>query len=358
MFQYSGIWNGEAVSEIEVTGQQLAQHFKLPIGSENMVFSLHKSQIKKKDGQDFYSRSRLMQTVINGVYKGSPVTIRYYISKVLKPQSGASPAHYVFNPPKVSYTNKTMTVDPGEDLDKAVFFFLHRWCGESPLRMRGDGTVYNMIDVAGIAKANLAGQVKLQSLGQEIVAMDPREAMYIAKGIRIKDFQIDNSKLTTADAAKFELIQMLNRFPNDFEAAFKSHTVRMKGMIRAQIDEGKIASRNVGAGVTLWYYTEGDKEIVRCKPGSDTYQTLFDHLSNPENHDTLFAKEEKTIEDMVKEGIEKQVIVFDALQSKAFLVQNGTRQSNALMVIKDPDNWETELLNLNKIQTGRLKAAL
>lgn len=288
MFTFTGVLNGEAVEEKTVSADQLIELFelnKVVDFKQTALFELDQSGIKtlnyaynEQTRQNSSSSPKFVSPVINGVYQGQSCTIRYYTSSSVKQTQNGSIKSYI--PLRMMFKGSSIGIDPASKKDEVVFWCLYKGTNVSPLRDRFSGrSIFKYVDRNLRTRQEYDKAMGLQSVATAIFDMNPQMAIYIAKGIVVKQEAISRDQCTSDSAAKVALINLLNKYQDDFIKVFNSPETYQIGVAHEFIDKGQISYKPVGE-TTVFFYTDNGEEIITIA-SEDAMAGFLNHVKDP-----------------------------------------------------------------------------
>jgi hypothetical protein len=374
MLSVTGTFKGEPVEDKIVPAKDLIEYFGLPInpGKQTRVqFELDprsKGVITKNlaDGEERYSPRGMMKPLINGSFKGDTIEIRYYERKS---QRGKNTT---YSPSRVHFTGKRMGLDVEQNLEQAVFFLLHPWCVDSPVRRRNSIGRYRIYSAEAAGKAKIAEVEKFSMVRDMILKATDEQALRVAKAISYKSQHIAKDETDFPSTAKAALLILAQKQPGVVQSAFSSPEMEVIGAAMQAQDDGVIEMSPNKMGRNAWFYANGS-EIVSVPKGKPVFNELVKHLQNPGEFERFIANAypdeansrpdeapaEIDFDDyaaVLQEGINQGFVKIHPTEDKVYIMVDNQFQDRALKVVDDRDNWQEELIaNATKAQANRVK---
>lgn len=180
-----------------------------------------------------------------------------------------------YSPRMVEFDGKAEFI--GDDLDKAVYYWLHFYNEGSPFRAAGIPFDYSLVD--DDAKANkLISELTLKGKAtSHAAALNEDEMILIAKGMKIPGASSMELLMVRA-----QLMQYASNSPAQYLAAAQSTVNQVKGLIYDSIDKLIFVCENTH-NIKRWKWGKGPKEGQLIFEMSSTVQdeneALINHIS-------------------------------------------------------------------------------
>jgi len=371
MLSVTGTYKGEPVEDKIVPAKELIEYFKLPVDPKKQArvqFELDKKSkgvIAKNlaDGKERYSPRGMMKPLINGSYEGDSIEIRYYERKS---QRGKNT---VYSPNRVHFSGKRMGIDTNQNLEQAVFFMLHPWCVDSPVRRRNAIGRYRLYSAEAAGHAKIKEVEKFSRVREMILKATDAQALRVAKALSHKSRLIAKDETNYPSTAKAALLMLAQRKPDAVQGAFGSPEMEVIGTAMQAQDDGLIEMSPNRMGRNAWFYKDGG-EIVSVPKGKPVFNELVKHLQDPGEFERFVsqvypgevAKQEAPKVDyddyaaVLEAGVDEGFVMIHPSEDKVYIMVDNQFQDRALKVIDDRDNWKQELLeNATKAQANRVR---
>lgn len=243
---------------------------------------------------------------------GTSVEIRYCTNRT--PDAKFMGQTEKFSPRMVEFDGKAEFIQ--DDLDKAVYYWLHFFNKTSPFRKDGLPYEYELVDDQGRANELIANITLRSKATAHAAALSGSELIITAKGMKIAGANsLDELSI------KAQLMQFASDKPAEYLNKAQSQVNHIEGLIRDSIDKGIFVLENV-FNSKRWKWAMGVKKgeiIVEMSSSvSDDDQALITHIAqNIQEFLPVLIDTAKTTN--AKTNLEKAVAdinVFDLLKSK------------------------------------------
>ena len=212
MLAITGNLNGKPVEDQIISASDVIKLFNLPISkdAEKIVFELDKKSkgviaINPVDGSERFAYRSMLKPIATGTYKNESYTVQYYNTRRQNNKGG-----YTYSPNRVDFMGKRHSINTDQDLEKAVFFLLHPWCKDSPLRNRNSISRYKLFSAEKESMLKIQEEERHAKLRDMVLQMDDARGIRIAKAISHKHGgTIPQSGTETAATAKASLLVLM-----------------------------------------------------------------------------------------------------------------------------------------------------
>lgn len=149
----------------------------------------------------------------------------------------------------------------GRNLEKYIWYYLYTGNLSNPHRTKGKPGFYEFVDREEIAKKELAMDLMLAEVTQEIMGMDEESLRVMAKGLRYNIGGTEHMIERASEAGIQELRSILVRrcvtHSVAFLEAWRNGGTTVEGMLRHVSDSGKIVLRDEMYGGKTWIWNDG-----------------------------------------------------------------------------------------------------
>lgn len=204
---------------------------------------------------------------------GEAVEIRYCLTRTPDPKTHGSTEKY--SPRVCEFEGRAEFVK--DDLDKAVFFWVHFYNKTSPFRQVGQPFEYELVDDDAKARELIEHLTLRGRAATHASALQGEQLMIIAKGMGIPGVQSMEPMMVKA-----QLMQFASDQPAEYLVKAESNVTHVKGLIVDSIDKGIFVLDNQ-FNVKRWRWGEGVRkgellvEISNNVP--DHNEALVTHIS-------------------------------------------------------------------------------
>lgn len=204
---------------------------------------------------------------------GTNVEIRYCTNRT--PDAKFMGQTEKYSPRVVEFEGKAEFVK--DDLDKAVYFWLHFFNKTSPFKKTGVPFEYELVDDTARAEAIISGLTLRSKATAHAAALSGDEMRITAKGMKIAGSdRMDDLSI------KAQLMQYASDKPAEYLNKAESQVNHIEGLIRDSIDKGIFIIENV-FNSKRWRWGMGVKQgevIVEMSTSvADEIQALITHIS-------------------------------------------------------------------------------
>lgn len=204
---------------------------------------------------------------------GDDVEIRYCTT--ITPNTKTEGRTDTYAPRMVDFDGKAEFI--ADDIEKAVFFWLHTYNETSPFRVKGRPFEYSLVDDDARATAiisNLKLRTKATSHADNL---NDQEMLIVAKGMRIQGVNNMDKLMVRA-----QLMQMASERPSEYLNKAESQVNHIQGLILDSIDKGIFVIDNA-YNTKRWKWGMGAKagEIITEMSNNvpDDKEALIQYIS-------------------------------------------------------------------------------
>lgn len=199
----------------------------------NIKFLLDSSRHKEVRGKGRREKTRIeLKPIIESVYEGRSVSIRYYKTKT--PINGGMAGYRYFPDVVDKIRGKKTTVNAGRDSEVAAFLVLHQSNSTSPLY---NGKTKRFFTYDGVsASANKISIAKMRTeMVNEILQTPAEDLRKIAGGLNLKVGMVDMSAET--EEIRATLIEYAEKDITQFKKQWGDQSTKVRSVIREAIDK-------------------------------------------------------------------------------------------------------------------------
>lgn len=327
MFNVIGVVNGTTYTgKEELSGADMVKLFpEVKRHVEGQVLEFDgvgkRKRFDRQNNAVMRSKGSSLVCEFSGSYKGASVTVRFYERR--RPDENGNNIYY---PARLTMSgNKVLT--PSENLDRAVFFILHTWCQDSPIRAQTTPT-YGIVDRQKDAEKFNAWALEESKVRGEIAVMyenRPNELRRRVSGIKINGNSYGRMPSYVSDQEVLQkAFQLLEQHKVGFVKAWRSPETDVRGMIHLAIDRNILVLSNQpnDRGVK---WKSNNEIVVRTTETDDPVSVLLQHaLTNPERIIPQL-KEALAGKDISKLATDNASKIASAMEEEVAPDENSTR---------------------------------
>lgn len=205
-----------------------------------------------------------------------PLEIRYAISR----RKNKDNDDYDYSPARVTFEGEGMQLS--EDLDLAVFAYLHPTNALSPFHKAGDKSSFEFVDTTARASKRIND---LDALGEAIVhakTIAGQDARILAKGLGIPGIEGKEDREVSAD-----LMDYASKNPSIYLQKKSQRITMVEGQIEHFIDKGIFKQETIGE-TRRWLWTAGQRtgEVILdiYNVTQNAREALKNHILNDLNN--------------------------------------------------------------------------
>lgn len=350
MLYISGRFSGKDVDGV-VAPSEIATKYKLPKapeGDASVVLDLHPTlMLKDRHQQPRQPRtiSPALEFAVNGA--DDSFTIRYFTSR------SGSKDNPAYSPASRSIAGQAL-VCGADDYDFFVFMCLYPATSTSPF-YNGTKPLFQFVDRDAAALESSARLVRISALQDLIVRqLTDGNVTVRAKGIKVRGESVNlaaanGNPQMEASIARYELVRLLNKYPQEFEAAWADPGTWTTGLVRDAADNGIITFKAAAraGGRRGWYWKQDNRLICAVPENAEPFREIIVWAMAAGNEEFL-----PTLSKMLSVPVEATVEVKNEDHAPsalvAALVAQGTLVYNdregVVMLYNSDDDAEGEVL--------------
>ena len=305
MLYLTGSFNGKKYDQSVVSAQEVIDILGIqePFKEKAIYFRIPKSQVrpdKDNEGVKIHRRP-IINTHVNGAYKGSGFTLRYSKYAVNPTAEGRliiprTYLHFVTDPEWWMWTND-------DDIEKTLMVFLSANNSSSPIRNKNTDDVYFEsyipTEEAKIAlQANKARRDYIRSI-EDALKADFEAVKQKAKGLD-GTFAIGDIQNLTNDEFELRLLDLVERDTEGFKKQWIDTAVAERGLLQDAIDKKIIDCKPID-NILTWFWVETNDKITYVPQGSDARLKLREYFLN--NQSTMLPLLENALK---KENLDEK----------------------------------------------------
>lgn len=280
MLELSGPLKGKVYTQEVVTSEEFARLFDCPAnkkGEDAHILELCPHLITVDvAGQVNYLRSITQKCEYQVNVDGDLVTVRYYRTK-----NQIALGQYKYAPDNLVFEGRSNAYNPK---DYEVFLFMYA----SPICKNSiSASADPMIQYHDPAALELAAEQKADRFARmvEIIQSAPAtDVIAKSRGISIRGEGTGVSQTAGIGLHRHALIGLLSKYQDEFEAAWESDTVFVRGLAREAMYKGAVKQQTIG-NRNAWVWGSNNTTILFIPAGADAFTELITWCLSPENYE-------------------------------------------------------------------------
>lgn len=401
----NGTVGNETFTDKQISATELIKLFKLEDTMKRLdrtlVFQVVDRKVKKKDGQTQFPERTAIMCTTHGTIEGERFELSYFRQRTRK-QNKSGIQVYDLLPRKIYIEGFSLPVNSKQDLELAVFLFLHSSNETSPTREVSSRSNFKLHDAAAMSDKVMRDSRMTFEITNKILNDDINVLRLKAQGLRLGNFT-DKSEMDVRSALlnKFNEERMKGKLAK-FIDEFNAPTSQFTGMLLEAISRAIIVSRaDKGYFVYQWgsKAKEAGKTICKVAKGEQPLEYLIRFATNnyevflksieaeiesdlsrhglSQNNERMdglakalsegpfnFAEKvsplegsvkDATVEEIVEASLYYELIEFNRKETAVYAVKGGECEEAPILVVKDKKEWKSELVAFYHVDADAIK---
>jgi hypothetical protein len=305
----NGTVKGKSFEDKQISAKEVLELFGLKERfkrlDKTLRFDVVERKTKRSNGQIQHPERVAIMCITQATVDGDSFELIYYKTRVRKDSKGGK-TYYDMNPRKVYIEGGSLPINTDQDLDLAVFLYLHSQNETSPVRIPSTRANFKLHDGAAQAENIFRENSIIFQITNSILKDDVNALRLKAQGLRLGNFaNKDEMTVRSALLERFNKAKAegkISKFIEDFNNPASMFT----GIILEAVARGIITTKpDKGQYIYVWGANTKEKGSVVCRvlKGETPIEYLIKYAQN--NYEYFMKTLEKEIlNDQKRHGLE------------------------------------------------------
>lgn len=349
-------------------------------------FDLADRKIRKQGNETLHPQQQAVLCMTNGTHEGEHYELLYYKQRTRKDGMNSKTIVYDYKPRKIYIQGVSHAVNTAEDLELAVFMYIHNDNVDSPTRKQGTRYTYKLHDNLKQAEDMFKHNTLIFNITQRIMNDDINALKLKAQGLKLGNFaektDVEVRSTLLEHFEKYKMSGRVNKFVEEFNSPYSTFTgiimeAVQRGILQQKADKGqfvyvwgtktdqsgKVACKIPKGEMPIEYlvkYAQANYEMFlktieqEIKKDED-YRGLSDALSSvyvySENElqedkpvsSTASTPHEMNLSELVDKGLTYGVIEYNRSDKNIYFIKDEEYELPAILSVNDSKKWKEEL---------------